>query len=121
MSAKNEAGKKGEELAVSHILSQGFKLVERNWRPGREGEIDIIADDHGLLVFIEVKTRTNDNYGHPLQAVTRNKQKQMGRMAKCYLYQKKLYGRVDCRFDVIGVKLGSGPPQLQHVRDAFRL
>jgi len=121
MSAKDEAGKKGEELAVSHILSQGFRLAERNWRPGREGEIDIIAYDQGVLVFLEVKTRTSEKYGHPLQAVTRNKQKQMGRLAKTYLYQKGLYGRVDCRFDVVGVRLGWGPPQLQHVRDAFRL
>jgi putative endonuclease len=121
MSGRNDSGEFGEGLAVSHLLSQGFKLAERNWRPGREGEIDIIAYDQEVLVFIEVKTRFNDKYGEPVQAVTKNKQKQMAYLARRYLYAKQLYGRVDCRFDVIGIKLIENQPQIEHIKDAFRL
>jgi putative endonuclease len=121
MSGRKESGEFGEGLAVSHLLSQGFTLAERNWRPGREGEIDIIAYDREVLVFIEVKTRFNDKYGEPLQAVTNGKRKQMAYLAKRYLYDKQLYGRVDCRFDVIGIKLVENQPQIEHIKDAFRL
>ncbi|HBE74123.1 MAG TPA: YraN family protein [candidate division Zixibacteria bacterium] len=113
-------GEKGEEQAVNHLLEQGCRIAERNWRSGRKGEIDIIAYDGEVLVFVEVKTRSRGSLGGPLEAVTAAKRKQLTRLATDYLYRTGLYGRVDCRFDVVGIMSAPGGVKLEHIRDAFR-
>lgn len=115
------AGKLGEDLAVSFLLEKGFTIAERNWRSGREGEIDIIGYDGGVLVFIEVKTRLSERFGRPSLAVTPTKQRQIARIAKNYLFRQNLYGRVDCRFDVVTVRLDGSRRTVEHIADAFRL
>ncbi|MDX1408423.1 MAG: YraN family protein, partial [Saprospiraceae bacterium] len=69
MPIQHQHGLRGEQLAVEHLTSQGYNILERNWRVGQY-EIDIIARDHGILVFIEVKTRTFGQYGSPEEMVT---------------------------------------------------
>lgn len=113
-------GAQGEKLAADYLLQNGFHLVERNWRSGRRGEIDIIAYEKGVLVFIEVKDRSRGSWSSPLQAVTRTKRKHLMEMAAQYLYKKELYGRVDCRFDIIGIVRSSRGAAIEHIRDAFR-
>ncbi|HAD81066.1 MAG: YraN family protein [Candidatus Edwardsbacteria bacterium RIFOXYD12_FULL_50_11] len=115
------AGKWGEELAVSFLSEKGYIIDERNWHSGRDGEIDIIARDGPIIVFIEVKTRFSEKYGQPVQAVGISKQRQIGRLAKKYLYLKDLYGKADCRFDVVAIKFTGGKKIIEHIEDAFRI
>ncbi len=113
-------GDSGEELAVSHLLGLGYRIEERNWRAGRNGEIDIIACDGEVLVFVEVKDRGRGSLEKPLEAVTAAKRRQLFNLATQYLYRKGLYGKVDCRFDVVGISTGREGSAMEHVKDAFR-
>jgi putative endonuclease len=116
----SEKGEFGEELAVQHLEQSGYRVIERNWRAGKAGEMDIIAFDGPVLAFIEVKARFSGSYGEPRSAITRHKQAQMARIAKLYLYRKELYGKVDCRFDVVAIKIADGQTRIELIRDAFR-
>ncbi|MCU0607187.1 MAG: YraN family protein [Candidatus Edwardsbacteria bacterium] len=113
-------GEYGEQLAVRHLEQQGYRVVERNWRAGKAGEIDIVAYDGPVLAFVEVKTRSGGPGGGPQRAVTPRKQAQLARLATRYLYRTGLYGTVDCRFDVVAIELSSPRPRIELIRDAFR-
>jgi putative endonuclease len=80
MAHNAELGRRGEQLAVDHLEARGMAVLERNWRC-RLGEIDIVARDRGDLVFIEVKTRSNGDYGHPFEAITPIKLARLRRLA----------------------------------------
>ena len=110
---RRETGTQYEERAAEYLIAQNYQILERNYRI-RSGEIDIIARDGTVLVFIEVKYRKNEESGNPLEAVDIRKQKKIIKVARYYLYQKK-YGDVPCRFDVIGI-CGS---HMEHMKDAF--
>ena len=110
---RRETGTQYEERAAEYLIAQNYQILERNYRI-RSGEIDIIARDGTVLVFIEVKYRKNDESGNPLEAVDIRKQRKIITVARYYLYQKK-YGDVPCRFDVIGI-CGS---HIEHIKDAF--
>ncbi len=73
---KKETGDRGEDLAVELLLKSNFEIIERNYRYGH-GEIDVIAKDKDVLVFVEVKTRKNLEFGPPELAITKNKQRQI--------------------------------------------
>ena len=68
-------GKKGEDIAVEYLRKRGMKILDRNWHFSKNSEIDIIALENETLVFVEVKTRTNLNCGHPFEAIDYNKLK----------------------------------------------
>ncbi|MBR0190280.1 MAG: YraN family protein [Clostridia bacterium] len=108
-------GKVGEDKAVSYLKKQGFKIAERNYK-NAFGEIDIIAKDGEYTVFIEVKTRADDAFGAPSEAVDFRKRQKYGRIAKGYLAGKGLADAA-CRFDVIEIEDG----KINHVKDAFSL
>jgi len=113
-------GDEGEEIAVELLEEKGYKIIERNYRFGK-GEIDIIAMDPetNFTVFIEVKSRKNLEFGDPVYAITKNKIKQIKRMAELYLYDKEIK-EIDCRFDVITVLLrGKQKPIVEHYVNAF--
>ena len=110
---RRETGTQYEERAAEYLIAQNYQILERNYRI-RSGEIDIIARDGTVLVFIEVKYRKNEESGNPLEAVDIRKQKKIINVARYYLYQNK-YGDVPCRFDVIGI-CGS---HIEHIKDAF--
>ncbi len=117
MNAK-EAGLLGEELACGLMKDKGYEIVKRNFRFGH-GEIDIIARHEGFLVFIEVKTRQNDEWGPPEAAITQAKQKQIIKIAKAYLYINGI-SEAECRFDVVAVSLYNlERPVLTHFENAF--
>lgn len=80
MSHNAELGRRGEQLAVEHLEARGMLVLERNWRC-RIGEIDIVARDGRDTVFVEVKTRTSGDYGHPFEAITPLKLARMRRLA----------------------------------------
>ncbi|MCW2514864.1 MAG: hypothetical protein JWR11_3906 [Mycobacterium sp.] len=111
-----EIGALGEQLAVEHLKSCGLEVLARNWRC-RYGELDVIAVDQqaGLVVFVEVKTRTSDRFGGVEQAVTPQKVRRLRRLAGAWLAnQDRRWAQV--RIDVVGVRIGRGPlPEITHV------
>ncbi len=118
--SNKELGEKGEEIAVKLLMEKNFEILERNYRYGH-GEIDIVAKDpsDGYTVFVEVKTRQNLEYGEPEYAITKNKQKQIKKMAELYLFDKEIL-ELGCRFDVVTVLLqGKGKPIINHYENAF--
>lgn len=116
--AGKELGTRGEAAASSFLQKQGYAILGKNFRT-RAGEIDIIAEDNGTLVFVEVKTRRSDAYGLPEEAVDARKQRKIVDAARYYLHRYNHADR-DCRFDVVGVELcGSDGDRINHVRNAF--
>jgi putative endonuclease len=96
-----ELGDRGEELAVRHLRSLGYRIVERNYRC-RLGEIDCVALHGKTLVFVEVKARRTDAFGGPLEAVDTRKRRRMTRLARHCAQEKKL-SDVAQRFDMVAV------------------
>lgn len=116
--SSDQFGKYGEDLACKLISDKGFEIIERNYQYGK-GEIDIIAKDKNTLVFIEVKSRKNLEFGAPEYGITRNKVKQVQKIAGAYLYDKNIKD-IDIRFDVITVlKEGNTNPVINHIENAF--
>ena len=111
-------GKHGEDLACRKLRRLGYAILARRYRT-RHGEIDIVAMDGVVLVFVEVKTRSSERFGTPLAAVTPLKQRRLTRMALDYLARSRTTG-VPCRFDVVSVLTGSEPPVVDVVANAFR-
>ena len=112
----NDLGRKGEELAASLCTERGLSILELNYRTPL-GEIDIIAKDRDVLVFIEVKTRAGNVYGAPFEAVTMRKKQKIRAVALSYL--KKLKKEVPVRFDVISISLRGKEPFLEYSQDSF--
>ena len=110
-------GVRGENLACHELRRRGYDILARRYRT-RHGEIDIIAREGEVLVFVEVKTRASHRFGSPLAAVTRAKQRRLTLMALDYLSRSRTRG-VACRFDVVGVLVGEGRPTIELVRNAF--
>ena len=113
---KDELGKWGEEYAVTHLQKNGFKLIERNYK-FQKGELDIIAENKGELVVIEVKTRETAEIGEPWRAVTKSKQKQIIKVADNYVQSKQI--DLDVRFDIVSIVHNSFRTELEHIEGAF--
>jgi putative endonuclease len=114
-------GKEGEELAARLLVSKGYEIIVRNYRYSDKGEIDIIAKDpaSGYTVFVEVKSRTSLRFGEPEYAITKNKIRQIKRMAEAYLFEKEIT-EISCRFDVVTVlKRSMQAPLINHYINAF--
>jgi len=108
----------GETLACEELTRRGYAILATRYRT-RVGEIDIIAQDGLTLVFVEVKTRTSDDFGIPAEAVTWRKQRRIVTMARWYLSEKRLHGCL-CRFDVVTVLCRRGLlPVVEVVKNAF--
>lgn len=120
MAAKDELGRRGEQLAAEYLQQQGLAVLARNWRCG-EGELDIVATDGAAtVVFCEVKTRSGTGFGTPLEAVTRGKRRRIRRLAFLWLTSVKPRTFTISRFDVIGILLRDGAaPSIEHVAEAF--
>ena len=106
-------GEKGEEMALDYLREKGYLILETNWTHNHL-EVDIIAQDEEMLVFVEVKTRAVDYYGYPEEGVSKTKENNLVRAAQIYI--NKLEWAGEARFDVIAVLEGKEP---QHFVDAF--
>ena len=115
--ARLSLGKKGEDIALSHLKRMGYKIITRNYK-SKFGEVDIIAKDRDTLVFVEVKTRETEKFGGPKMAVTERKRRQLSKVASEYLKRNGL-SDVKARFDVVAIKLGQGRNNIEVVKDAF--
>lgn len=111
-------GQSGEDLAADYLVRAGYTILVRNYRQN-SGEIDIIAEEKGTLVFIEVKTRKNLAFGSPAAAVTPRKQRQISKVAQEYLMRHNLFDR-PARFDVVSILMGR-VPVIEVVPNAFDL
>jgi putative endonuclease len=112
-------GKLGEEAAVAFLQDNGYSVILRNHRT-RLGEIDIIAREKGVYCFIEVKARSDEAFGSPLEAVDHRKQHQIAKASLSYLKENRLLGK-SARFDVVSVKFNEGKPEVKLIRNAFEL
>lgn len=119
---KQLLGKKGEQVALSHLIKLGYSIKEKNYRCPF-GEVDIIAQEKGVLAFVEVKTRASGRFGAPEEAVDYHKQQKLIKIALFYLAALgKKEGQEMCRFDVVSVSFN---PQsgwtIELIKDAFPL
>jgi putative endonuclease len=112
-------GKLGEDLARKRLKALGYRILEKNYRCPL-GEIDLIARDGDVLVFVEIKTRRDQSFGPAKEAVTRKKQTQLSKVALAYMKSKKLWGR-SARFDVVAIEHGDGTGEVEIIQDAFEL
>ena len=116
--ATKEIGAHGEELALKHLAASGYRLLDRNWR-WRQGELDLVVEKDGEIVFVEVKARRSHAFGTPEEAVTRAKQRKLIQTAYAYLAR---HGRTDTRWriDVIALDLSAQGEviRLEHLENA---
>ncbi len=113
-----ELGKKGEKIAVSFLKKRKYKIVERNYRCPF-GEIDIVAKEGDVLVFVEVKTRRSQDFGLPKDSIVKHKMKRMYRAALCYMNEKRIWNK-QARFDVISIVIRKdGKKDIELIKDAF--
>jgi len=111
-------GARGEEEAARFLRRAGMEILGRNIKT-RLGELDLVARDGGVLVFVEVKARRADAFAPPELSVTAAKQRKLVALAQAYL-QELPEPLPPCRFDVVAVLLpDGGPPRIRHIRDAF--
>jgi putative endonuclease len=113
-----ELAKLGEEHAAKLVASLGYRIVKRNFRFGKVGEIDIVAYDGECLVFIEVKARQDHSHGTPEASIDFRKQAQLKRVARAYYYVNAIQEAV-CRFDVVAVDVFGKNIDVRHHKNAF--
>lgn len=111
-------GIEGEELATAFLRQKGYTILAKNYKT-RFGEIDIIAKDSDVFVFIEVKTRADTTFGYPFEAVNLRKREKIRKVA--LFFMKKLNKEVPARFDVLSISMKDGMQQIAHIKDAFEV
>lgn len=115
--ARHRLGECGEDLACRELRQRGYVILDRRYRT-RFGEIDIVARDSDVLVFVEVKARVGDRFGAAAAGVTGWKRRRIARMAADYLARHGL-SDLPCRFDVVAIDIGGGQLRVEVYQDAF--
>ena len=115
---RQQLGLDGEMIAAGELQKLGYTITATRYR-NRFGEIDIVADDHGTVVFVEVKTKTDCSFSDPIESVTKQKQRRLISMAEQYVAYHHL-DNTPCRFDVVTVDTSAAPCKITHYKDAFR-
>ncbi len=116
MAEHNQLGAKGEQIALSFLEKLNYKIIASNWKE-KKYEIDIIAVDNNEIVFVEVKTRSSEEFGNPEEAVTLKKQQHLIEGADHYIQKNEI--DLDCRFDVISIIQNKNDNKLNHIKSAF--
>ncbi|MYX98585.1 YraN family protein [Streptomyces sp. SID486] len=117
MNAREAIGKYGEDLAARRLAEAGMTILERNWRSGRTGEIDIVARDGDALVVCEVKTRRGGDFEHPMAAVTPEKAARLRELAEHWIQAHGGAPPGGVRIDLVGVLVPRrGAPSVEHAR-----
>lgn len=107
----------GEETAAAFLRNNGYTIIEMNYYY-QHGEIDIIAKENDVLVFVEVKSRSSSRYGAPEESVTPKKQEILRRTAEGYMIERNLTDIV-CRFDVVSISSDNGAEHCTVFKDCF--
>jgi putative endonuclease len=120
VTTQRELGIRGERLAAEYLEALGYTVLSRNYRWGRR-EVDLIVRLGRVVAFVEVKTRAGDGFGHPLEAITALKRREVERVA-IHWQRRNGRARQQYRFDAVGVLLRRGArPIIEHVPNAWRL
>ena len=114
----NTLGKDGENIAAAFLEKKGFRIIEKNYRTAF-GEIDIIAQDRDVIVFVEVKTRSGTTFGYPFEAVNPKKREKIRKVALCFMKRRKKES--PARFDVLSICFDNKRQQIEHIQDAFEV
>ena len=115
---RHQFGQASELPAEPFLVARGYRILDRNGRT-RLGGLDLVADDHGVVVFVEVKGRTTDAFGGALLAVDHRKRVKLTKLAAQYLAQRHWSDKV-CRFDVVLVQgRSSDQGRIEHLQNAF--
>lgn len=122
---RQQLGKKGEDLAVEHLQKYGYKIIARNYK-NKIGELDIIASQKKTLVFVEVKTKTEDEFGNPLEMIDWKKQRKLIKCIQYYLLQNKIDpsdAEINLRIDAISVEMDyqGNLIDLEHIENAVEV
>lgn len=114
-------GKKGEDTAEKYLKKHGYRIIEKNYK-SPSGEIDIIALDNGTIVFIEVKTRRNDEFGPPELSVNATKRQKIIKSAFHFLAAKRIKD-IPCRFDIVAITESPDrkDKKINLIKDAFEM
>ena len=112
-------GKFGEDLARERLEDLGYRILKTNYRCPL-GEIDLVARDGDVVVFVEIKTRKNESLGQVKEAVNRKKQTKISKVALAYMKSNNLWGS-KARFDVVAIRLIDGKKEIEIIRNAFEL
>jgi putative endonuclease len=116
MADHNDVGVVGEKLAVAAMEAKGYDILATNWRSGRF-ELDIVAQQGDIIVFVEVKTRSTGFFGEPFHAVSRDKQRKT--IAAANAYMEKNGVMLEARFDIISVVVDQDRHRIDHLEEAF--
>ena len=113
-------GQRGESAAERYLRHKGYRIVARNHRSS-VGELDLVAEDGQVLVFVEVKARRTDAFGGAIHAVHQRKQEKLIKLAAQYLAHHHMKDRL-CRFDVVLLQdMEAVAPQIEHIQNAFEV
>ncbi len=115
---RQRLGRRGEAVAEDYLRRQGCRILARNYRCPL-GELDLVAEEDGVVVFVEVKTRRGSRAGSGAEAVGPHKRHRLLRLARYFLATHGLAG-VPCRFDVISLTVGAGRARIEVLRNAFQ-
>jgi putative endonuclease len=117
-----DTGAWGERQAEGLLRREGFRIVGRRVRFGGRDELDLVARKDGVLVFVEVKTRANEDFGRPAEAIDRGKRHSLSRAAVRYMTRLRRKPEL-FRFDVVEVvgRRGDGKAEIRHIENAFNL
>jgi len=115
---RKKLGSRGEDIAARFLRKQGYRIIERNYR-SRLGEIDIVAEEDEVIVFVEVKTRRSADFGLPEEALSYDKRQRLSRLALNYIVHRKMQ-EASCRFDVVSILMDSDRAnRVRLIRNAF--
>lgn len=116
MAQHNDLGKKGEQLAIEYLIRKGYEVVETNYR-FKKAEVDIIAKKEDVLIAVEVKTRSTNQFGNPQDFVNPKKIKLLVTAINNYVIEQDL--ETEVRFDIIAVIKTKSNFHIEHLKDAF--
>ena len=119
MAEIHRRGRQGEALVAAYLERQGWTVLHRNWRFHHK-ELDLVAERGGLVAFIEVKTRAGGGLGHPLDAITWRKRRDLATAARGWIAEHGA-GYDAFRFDAATVVTGARGTRVEHIEDAWRL
>jgi putative endonuclease len=116
MAEHNDLGVRGEKMAVELLRKKGYRILDTNWRFGKD-ELDIIARDNNELVIVEVKTRSTEYFGYPEDFINKAKMQRLVRAAAEYIDKKNI--GLECRYDFVSIVINRRKTEIRHIKDAF--
>lgn len=117
MESTKDKGNKGEDIAATFLIENGFKIVDRNWHFGKY-EVDIVAESDEYIVFVEVKFRSGNYFGEPEIFVSEKQKSNLIRVANFYIDRKNIFK--EARFDIIAIVMKGEKFSINHIEDAFK-